>query len=282
MPPVPTALIPLLLSTMLATAAQAAGPGPTMAVEDTLHWEEKEVLVTAPRVTLAEILDRVARGERQRDSLLLDQSFLVTFRLVRDSATPGKTPVLERESVTKVWRKRPDKVRSVVVREYEAPSKRRARARTQVSPGADMGESLMDEAFRPERRRDFRFRILGRDMVGDQLIYRIAFEPRSRLDPTVPSGVVWVNTNEFVIVRQELSFERSPAAPLITKLERLVIERQRADGHWVLKRLALRGESLLPLPGLGRSFDMSLMFDQYAINRGLPDSLFAAKHGGRP
>ncbi len=271
---------PLLLLALLA-ASPALAAGPTVAVEDTLYSEEKEVLVTAPRVTLDEILDRVARGERQRDSLLLDQTFTVAFRLVRDPATPGKQPVLERESVTRVWRKRPDKVRSVVLRNYEARPPKRARARTNVSVGSDMGEGLMDDAFRPENRRDYRYRIAGRDLVGDQLIYRLAFEPRSRLDPTIPSGVVWVNTNDFVIVRQELTFERSPAAPIISKLDRLVIERQRADGHWVLKRLAVRGESLIPLPGLGRSFDMSIQFDQYAINRGLPDSLFAATQGGR-
>jgi hypothetical protein len=278
MPPA-VSLKPLLLIALLAaTPARAAGP--TVAVEDTLYSEEKEVLVTAPRVTMDEILDRVARGERQRDSLLQDQTFTVAFRLVRDSATPGKQPVLERESVTRVWRKRPDKVRSVVLRDYEARAKK-PRARASVTVGSDMGEGLMDDAFRPENRRDYRYRIVGRDLVGDQLIYRLAFEPRSRLDPSIPSGVVWINTNDFVIVRQELTFERSPASPIISKLDRLVIERQRADGHWVLKRLAVRGESLLPLPGLGRSFDMSVQFSEYAINRGLPDSLFAAPEGGR-
>ena len=33
-----------------------------------------EVLVSAPRVTLDEILDRVGRGEARRDSLLADQA----------------------------------------------------------------------------------------------------------------------------------------------------------------------------------------------------------------
>ena len=41
------------------------------------------MLVRAPRVTLDEILARVERGERRRDSLMTDQRFLVTARLVR-------------------------------------------------------------------------------------------------------------------------------------------------------------------------------------------------------
>jgi hypothetical protein len=46
------------------------------------------------------------------------------------------------------------------------------------------------------------------------------------------------------------------------------------DGYWVLKRVLLRAEAAIPLPQIGRSFDFSLRFDDYAINRGLPDSLF--------
>ena len=66
--------MPTALALWLALAATApASPGPTLAREDTLHTEVPEVLVRAPRVTLAEILDRVARGEARRESLLTDQ-----------------------------------------------------------------------------------------------------------------------------------------------------------------------------------------------------------------
>jgi hypothetical protein len=90
----------------------------------------------------------------------------------------------------------------------------------------------------------------------------------------MPSGTVWVNTNEFVIVRQEIRFDRSPAPLFIKGLDRMVIERRQVDGHWVLWRALMRGRTTVPIPSLGRSFDMSIQFDQYAINSGLPDSLF--------
>ena len=48
------------------------------------------------------------------------------------------------------------------------------------------------------------------------------------------------------------------------------------DGYWVLARVLLRADATIPLPQLGRHFDFSIRFDQYAINRGLPDSLFHA------
>lgn len=265
----------LLLVALIAAGPAASAPvGPTLAVEDTMHTEVPQVLVRAPRVTLGEILDRVARGEARRDSLMQDQTFLFTMRIVRDAISSKRAPVLEQEMVARVYRKRPNKSRTQVLRRYEAHPPKRGKASVNVSMGPGMNEDIVSFAFQPEARRDFRYRILGRDLVGSHLIYRIGFEPRSLLDPTEPRGTVWVDTNDFVIVRQEIGFDRSPAPPVITRIDRMVIERQKVGAHWVLRRVLLRAESSIPLPRLGMTFDLSMQFDQYAINTGLPDSLF--------
>ena len=261
-------------------AAPSRPPGPTLAVEDTLHTEVPPVLVSAPRVTLDEILARVARGERRRDSLMTDQSVLVTVRLVRN-ADRKRPAQLVSETVMRILKKKPDRVRTQVLRDYRAEEdkKGRGQVRIRLNARAGMDEEIVNFAFRPEARRRYRYRILGRDLIGDHLIYRIAFEPRSLLDPTTPGGLVWIDTNDFVIVRQELTFTHSPAPPILKDVNRIVIERQNVDGHWVLKRMLLRAEATLPLPKVGRSFDFSMSFDQYAINTGLPDSIFAARTG---
>lgn len=280
------ALLPFLTALLMAAAA-ATGPisrpappprasGPTLATEDTMHTEVPPVLVTAPRVTLDEILDRVARGERRRDSLMTDQSYLLTERLVRNADRKRPTELLT-ETVSRVHKKKPDLVRTQVLREYEAHAEKKKGAKVEIrsSERAGMDEQVVNFAFRPEARRQFKYRILGRDLVGNHLIYQIAFERRSLLDPSKPRGVVWIDTNDFVIVRQELIFDHSPAAPFIKNVNRVVIERQNVDGYWVLKRVLLRAEATISLPQVGRSFDFSMRFDDYAINRGLPDSLFA-------
>ena len=279
-------LLPCLTVLMLAAAAPggpAAPPatsvrasGPTLATEDTMRTEVAPVLVTAPRVTLDEILGRVARGERRRDSLMVDQSVLVTARLVRNADSKGPARLLT-ETVLRVYKKKPDRARTQVLRDYKAGDKKKKRSGVvmNVRAGSSMDEEIVNFAFRPEARRQYRYHILGRDLVGDHLVYRIAFEPRSLLDPSVPRGLVWIDTNDFVIVRQELIFDRSPAAPFIKDVKRVVIERGNVDGFWVLKRVLLRAEASIPLPQVGRSFDFSMRFDEYAINRGLPDSLFA-------
>ena len=234
----------------------------------------------APGPTLDEILDRVARGEAHRDSMLRDQAFTLTLRLVRGVKDPRKPPERLSERVVRVFRKRPDKVRSVVLREWFAKPERDS-GNVEFNIRSRMDEEIVNFAFRPEARRDYRYRIVGRDVIANRLIYRIAFEPRSALDPSMPSGRVWVDTNEFVIVRQELNFERSPVPLFIKGVDRMVVERQRVDGYWVLKRVLLRAEASIPIPTLGRSFDLGVVYGQYAINAGLDDSLFEARGGRR-
>lgn len=260
--------------------AVAPAGGPTLAVEDTMHAEVPPVLVRAPRVTLEEILARVARGERRRDSLMTDQSVLVTARLVRNASASRPTEVIS-ETVLRVFKKKPDRVRTLVLRRYVADDhgRRRSGVGMNVRATGGMDEEIVNFAFRPEARRQFRYRILGRDLAGGHLVYRIAFEPRSLLDPSTPRGVVWVDTNDFVIVRQEIGFDRSPAPPFLKGVNRLVIERANVDGYWVLRRILMRAEAAIPLPLVGRSFDFSMRFDDYAINRGLSDTLFAAGSG---
>jgi hypothetical protein len=275
------AFAPLLFAAVLAAApsgtARPHPAGPTLATEDTMHTEVAPVLVRAPRVTLDEILARVERGERRRDSLMTDQRFLVTARLVR-AGDAKRAPEVVSEWVARVFRKRPDRVRTQLLRDYQAkrPEKGRPQVKVQFRARGGMDEEIVNFAFRPEQRRQFRYRILGRDLVGGHVIYRIGFEPRSLLDPSAPHGTVWVDTNDFVIVRQEVGFDRSPAPPLLKDVKRIVIERRNVGGHWVLSRLLMRAETSVPLPRVGRSFDFSMRFDDYAINTGLADSLFAA------
>src|SRR6266568_544509 len=97
--------------------------------------------------------------------------------------------------------------------------------------------------------------------------------------PGNPTGLVWIDTNEFVIVRQEVRFERSPVPLLLERVDRLVIEREQVEGHWVFKRLLVRATTTLPVPRIGRSFDFAIQFDDYALNTGLADSLFTGRPG---
>lgn len=256
--------------------------GPAVATEDTMHTDVSEVLVRAPRVTLDEILDRVARGEARRDSLLEDQSFTATLRVMRNTIGK-KTPELFMESVSKVYKKKPGRVRTIELRRFEAQPDKDDKPGddgmdTDFSPG--MGEEMVNFAFRPENRRNFKFAIEDRKLLGDHLLYTLRFEPRSALAVYEPSGRVWVDTKDFVIVRQELEFRQSPVPLFLKGIRRMVVERTHADGFWVLSRMLVRIELTVPLPRFGRSFDFAMAMSDYTVNSGLPDSMFAAPREG--
>lgn len=286
----------LLLLALLAGLVLPLGPprawaqpghstGPTLAVEDTMHTDVSEVLVRAPRVTLDEILDRVARGEARRDSLLQDQSFTATLRVMRN-VTGKQAPELFFESVSKVYKKKPNMLRTIELRNYEAkPDKKGKRdgedkdkkdddaVDADFSPG--MGEELVNFAFQPENRRNFKFRIEDRRILGDHLLYTLRFEPRSALAVYEPSGRVWVDTKDFVIVRQELEFRQSPVPLFLKGIRHMVVERTYADGFWVMSRMMMRIELTIPLPKFGNAFDFAMAMSDYKVNSSLPDSMFA-------
>jgi len=259
--------VPLLILTSFASSP----PGPTLAQEDTMFTELPEILVRAPRVTLDEILGRVARGEARRESLLTDQAFTATFRVVGSDKRKGAQKVV-RETVTRVYKKKPDRLRTVMLRDRDERRGMKVGLEINFSPG--MGEQIVNFAFRPESRREFKYQILDREVAGGRVIYEIGFAPRSTLDPWLPSGKVWVDTNEFVIVRQEAYFDRSPMPLFIRDMERMVIERQRVDAHWVLKRVLMRIATQFSFGQMGSSFDMSIQFDEYEINAGIDDAFF--------
>jgi hypothetical protein len=239
--------------------------------------------VRAPRITLEDILDRVAQGEAHRDSLIRDQAFTATFRLVRNSVDKKKRAEVFSETIVRVYKKRPDKSRSVVLKEWSLePEKDDDDDGVNVSFRSQTDEEIVNFAFRPENRRAYKFKIVGRDWLGgNRLIYRIEFEPRSALDFEHPSGLVWVDTNEFVIVRQELNYSRSPVPVILRGVDRMVVERERVDGIWVLRRVLLRARFTVPIPKIGSSMDLVLRFDDYAINRGIDDSVFAPAGGSK-
>lgn len=274
-------VVALLCLAGLAAAARpatAAGPAstPTLAREDTMYTSVPEVLVRAPRVTLDEILDRIARGERRRDSLLVDESFIATVRLMhaKDDAAPAE---LLEETVSQVYRRKPDMSRTLLLRRtLGKPDKKKDKGGVQVNFRSDMSEEIVNFAFRPDSRRQFRYHIEGRDIVGGHVIYRIRFEPKSLLDPGSPSGLVWVDTNDFVILRQVLQFERSPMPLILKNIDQMIVERERVGDFWMLHKVLLRAHFTIPLPQLGRRMDMSLLFDHYALNSGLADSVFTS------
>jgi hypothetical protein len=291
------ALVPLALLALPAGPATAQStlpppsektlPGPILALEDTIPVPTRrlpEQVVRAPRVTLDEILRRVAEGEARRDSLMQDQAFTLLAALTYLDRDPdAKAPVTRQwESASRVYRKRPDKVRTVPLKHR---SNFKEESGANVSVGANMGEELVNFAFQPRTRSRFDFRILERHLVGDHVVYVVGFTPRSKLDD-LPTGKAWIDTNEFVIVRQEFWYrDRSPAPLFFRSIDSCVIERTRVDGRWwVLSRVLARVQitslarfmARIGKEKLSPTVDFTLATRDWEVNRGLDDAIFAA------
>lgn len=254
---------------------------PTLAVEDTFSMPTTtlpEYLVEAPRVTLDEILRRVAEGEARRDSLMQDQAYTVLIKIVYGDGRDAAKSRVEREYVSRVYKKRPDKVREVPLRSSGDED-------IEIRAEANMGEQVVAFAFQARARSEFDFKILERSWIGGHVIYKIEFRPRSSVEP-LPSGIVWVDTNEFVIVREEFWFrDQSPVPLLFKSIDNCVVERSRVDGNWwVMTRFLgrIQTTSALRLMGrvagkpLGDNISFVLEKIDWQVNRGIPDSLFVA------
>ncbi len=262
--------------------------GPLFAVEDTIPVPSMLMdvqVVTASRVSIDEILRRVAEGEAHRDSMMQDQSFTMLAALTY--LDPGKSGAeatkRQWESATQVFRKRPDKVRTVPLR-TRSSFKDADDASVEVGPGMD--EELVNFAFQPRTRKRFEFRIEQRQLIGDRVLYVLAFRPRSKLD-NLPTGRAWVDTKEFVIVRQEFWYrDRSPAPLFFKSIDSCVIERTQVDGKWwVMSRILARvqvtslarfmaraGKEKLP-----PTIDFTLSIRDWKVNQGLDDALFVVQ-----
>lgn len=320
-----TAAAAILLGSGVTTWAKEATrlppSRPTLAVEDTLRQSAAEplpeILVTAPRQTLDEILRRVAEGEARRDSLMQDQAFTLFLRFSGRKALddPEEKSELYAESAQRIYQKRPNKERVVQLKEWsrekgkeKSQEKENERGKegkqaksgkkgdekdgepsVKVSFDADMSESFIAFAFDPKTRGRFRFRIEDRKLVGDQVVYLLGFTPRSSLDP-LPSGRVWVNTNDFVILREEFRYQdRSPLPLFIRSIDSCVLERTLIDGrYWVVSRILARVTLTDPVLWMGRLTgdelpkvaDLSIARTDWIINGDIPDSLFAPADTG--
>ncbi len=261
--------------------------GPTLAAEDTIPVPSAlmpTVFVHANRVTLDEILRRVAEGEARRDSLMRDQSYTLTA-LVTYLDADGRAPRDAKHRVeyaSKVYKKHPDKLREVPL--IQRTSKQQDKDDFQVSAGPSMREDIVSFAFEPKARAQYTFTIQDRRFVGGHVVYVIGYAPRSNLDP-LPTGRVWVDTNDFVIVREEFWYrDRSPAPLFLKRIDSCVIERSRVDGPWwvvtrALARVqltsAVRAMARLAKDPVAPTVDFVLTRTDWQVNRGIPDSVFA-------
>jgi hypothetical protein len=249
----------------------------TYAVEDTLppqYRSRQETLVTAPRVTLDEIIARAIDAEKNKYGNIDEISFTATTRVVEHYGSPGDDDYRRKvnESVDHVVHTQ-ETMQAVSLGERTfaldgagnpEPSEVETNVEVAVESARE-GLTYLPHFF--EDRSRYRFEIVQRELLDDRVLYDIRFDPRSDFD-ALPSGHFWIDTTDFQIFHTEMQFLKNVPFPLLLKgVDHVAIENRREYGYWVLHRVSarvqLRNVPLVKIPDL---VELAISFDDFAIN----------------
>lgn len=235
--------------------------------------------VSAPRVTLDEIVADIGRRERADRDSLRSVGFTAVVTTVRcpDGAAGGAADsagtweVEENALRYHQDRGRPDRVVRLWQRKQKVkngvaqPEKVTPTGEPQWQPRpADM---VTDLPFAEGGASRYRYELLEKKLLGGSLVYVVAFAPRDAF-AALPSGVIWVDMADWAIRRVEGHFADAVPYPwLVRAIPRYRLRQAPCGDVWfpVLEtaRVDLRH---LPLTGAGGSYDIRVELRDIVIN----------------
>ena len=256
-----------------------AGAGLVLAFEDTFAFDPDSadtVLVSAPRVTVEEVIAAIGRrmeydAARKRD---VEYTSLVT-QVLRDDPGPDSDFGVEEyalryredgergDQVATLWERKRRYEKGELV-EDETDDEMQVEI-------LDVQERVIgDMPFSPGGAHRYHYEIEDRLLVGNNLIYRIAFRPRSRFE-ALPSGTVWVDYTNWVIRKLEARLVDTVPYPMFLKGVPVIrLSREQYGDYWftshVFMRVELRRLPLLPIP---HSVEVRVRMQDVVIN-GMP------------
>ena len=258
-----------------------------MAREDTLDLPEIDYVygswidIEDQRPTLEDILRWCIENEKSRLDGITDASFrrrLRVLQLFEPEKEDGKYELTE--VVEQVYARPPNQVVTV---ELGSRTWKSEDAESEIEVEAEVNSSnsqMADLPFFFRELSDFEFSITERRFLGDRILYRIDFVPRSEF-ASLPSGWFLVDTGDYQVLRAEFSLTKNVPFPLLLKsVDQIVIQRQKVDGVWWAQsanvQVSLRKLPLLSVP---RQVQMEMQIEDLRINPGLPDSIWAGLEG---
>jgi hypothetical protein len=283
-------LLVLLLLCAKSAAGEEAQPDttaveiwrvPALATEDTfgvlVKYEMRTIEVQAKRLSLRDILERAREGERRRREAVEDLAYTERIRV---TLLGGRGGASDRrrffEHAARVYWKRPGKHLRVELgeREYgDQDVKEKLQARSEVQVEMFDVLDFAQGPFYLENLDEYRYELKDRRLFPDRVLYAVDFTPRSDFDP-LPGGVFWIDTADFVIVHEDMEFERNPLPIFFESIDHIVRERKQIDGRWVVNRLQMVAEMRAAfIVGFDR-VELEATFSDFAFNTQLPDSLF--------
>jgi hypothetical protein len=242
-------------------------------------------------MTLAEIIERCTEGERTKLAGHRDMTYTANTRAV----IFWKSKKQVHDSVSLIYEDESDSRRIVELARKETyyhlhpdgtwanddddPDAKDTDREITVNVSEEETGGLTALPFFLEEQSEFTFHLLERRLEGDHVIFKISFDPRSPFKP-LPSGTVYVDTEEFRIIHEEFTFKTNPFPLFVKDIRRVSRHWQKLpSGEWVAERLLvevrLRGMGLRAIP---ERIEISILMTDYVFDTGYDET----KLGPRP
>lgn len=260
------------------------GYGLIVAEEDTIPFAEgtsDTVLVSAPRVGIAEIVRRIGR-KMERDALTMGEMTYTALTTVvarkhgeddpdgedeytmyeaADRFSHGEGDVVHS---ARLW-SRERKFRDGEVVDEKVDDEVSAEWEQIAGTTGDIPFSLLTGDA-------YDYAVVDRKLIGRHLIYAVSFEPRNRFK-ALPSGTVWIDWSDFAIQRMEGSLEGAMPLPLLIKDVPYFRYRQRqVDRYWVPRDLEAKIVLRKVLPRIPAELELRWEAVDFSIGgREIPD-----------
>ncbi len=279
------ALSVLVFLVVVASNAQSQSPPRssresnfTLAVEDTVSFSHNEydtLLISAPRVKVEDVIKAIGERIERDENLIKSHEFtvLATMILHKDSDPESGNFILY-ESAERRRIARGESVQSVLLWDRERIFKdgeldeEKHEEEEFKTEWHDIGQGVgMAQPFSTESGDQYKYEIEDRHIVGNNVVYKILFKPKSDFD-ALPSGTVWVDFSDLVLRRIEASFIDPVPYPLFLKAVPFIRITQRKLGDfWVADEVHTRIELRdAPLPKWPSSFEMHTVIKDQVIN----------------
>ncbi len=247
---------------------------------------KKPIETSADLMTLSEIIARCVEGEKtklagHRDMTVTGTVRVITTwekkRLVIDSAflaysdEAGLAKMIRLGQQLRMYKRQGEEWI------YDKDEKEEdIQVGVEVSEG---GEGLAELPFFLKDQGEYTFSLLDRVLEGDHVIFKIAFRPRTDFKP-LPSGTVYVDTNDYRIIHEEFAFDVQNPMPLLLKDVRRVTRewRELPTGEWVVASIRadaeLRGGWFGKMP---KRLELGVNLEDYQFDQGYDEARFGKR-----
>jgi len=217
------------------------------------------VVVSAPKVTVEEVIEEITRRIKRDDYLMASYEYttLITQVLRDEPGKLGGNYKIEEFALRHYYsRELGDQVAKLWERSRKFENGEQVEDEIDEEMTAEflpMQDGMIDEMpFSSTGGHRYHYEILDRLLVGNNLIYKISFRPKVKFE-ALPSGTIWVDYSNWVVRKFEARM--TDAVPYPMFLESIPVYRmsqERFGEFWfpteIFMEIKLRAVPLVPIP----------------------------------